>query len=172
MPSYLAIPGIPGDSVAQRHEGAIEVAAWSFGCTLATGTFGTATRSSRPDLSELTLSCRSGSASPRLLEACATGRVAPEAVLTREQQLGRSGMVTEVRLTDVRVSGYTVSATDDTMLDEVRLSYARVGFTVRVPHPDGRAGDAITTTQPAVGSPVPTPGSGGVWRPRDQISDR
>ena len=64
MPSYLAIPGIPGDSVAERHEGAIEVPAWGFGCSLATGTFGTGTRANRPDLSELTLSCRSGSARP------------------------------------------------------------------------------------------------------------
>ena len=172
MPSYLAIPGIPGDSVAERHEGAIEVAAWGFGCSLASGTFGTGTRANRPDLSELTLSCSSGSASPRLLDACAMGRLAPEAVLTREPALGRSGMITEVRLTDVRVSGYVVSATDDTMLDEVRLSYATVTFTVRVPRPDGRAGDAVTTTQPAVGSPVPSPGSGGVWRPREHISDR
>lgn len=172
MPSYLAIPGIPGDSMTKGHEGAIEVASWTFGCSMATGSFGSGARVGRPEFSEVTLSCRSGSASPRLLEACSTGRLAPEAVLTREQGPERSGVVTEVRFTDVRVSGYTVSATDDTMLDEIRLSYARVTFTVRSPRPDGRAGDAITTTQPSVGSPVPSPGSGGVWRPRDDISNR
>ncbi|MFT4295463.1 MAG: type VI secretion system tube protein Hcp [Micropruina sp.] len=172
MPSYLAIPGIPGDSVASRHEGAIEVRSWSFGCSLATGNFGTGTRTNRPDFTELTLSCRSGTASPRLLEACATGRAIPEAVLSREQGLGRSGTTAELRLADVRVSGYTVTGDDELLLDEFRLSFASVTFTVRVPQADGRAGDTVTTTQPSTDSPVPIPASGGIWRPREHIQDR
>lgn len=172
MPSYLAIPGVPGDSVADRHEGEIEIDTWSFGCSLATGSFGSGSRANRPDLTDLTLSCRAGSASPRLLDACATGRALPQAVLTREPGLGRSGLTTEVRLTDVRVSSYAVTGAADTVLDEFRLSFATVAFTVRVPRADGRAGDPVTTTQPSHGSPVPSPSSGGVWRPREHISDR
>ena len=68
MPSYLAIPGITGDSVAAHHESEIEIDTWSFSCSLATGAFGTGARANRPDLTALTLTCRSGSASPRLLE--------------------------------------------------------------------------------------------------------
>lgn len=166
MPSYLAIPGIPGDSVADRHEHAIDIDTWSFGVTVASGTFGTGARTGRPQFTELTLTCRSGSASPRLFEACATGRTVPEAVLTSERGTGRGGMITEVRLTDVQVSTYTTSGGQDAMLDEFRLSFATVTFTVRVPRADGRSGDPVSTTQPSQGSPVPSPASGGVWRPR------
>ncbi|MFT3833035.1 MAG: type VI secretion system tube protein Hcp [Micropruina sp.] len=166
MPSYLAIPGIAGDSHADRHEGAIEIDAWSFGATVASGSFGTGARVGRPQFTDLTLSCRSGSASPRLFEACATGRMLPEAVLTSEQGPGRVGMTTEIRLIESRVSSYTASGGADVVLDEFRLSFASVSFTVRVPAADGRAGDPVTTTQPSQGSPVPSPASGGVWRPK------
>lgn len=164
MPSYLAIPGITGDSVAARHESEIEIDTWSFSCSLATGAFGTGARANRPDLTALTLTCRSGSASPRLLEYCATGRALPQAVLTHDR--GAGSAATEVRLTDVRVTGYTVTGAGDAMTDEFRLGFGTVAFTVRVPRPDGSLGDPVTTTQPAPGSPVPSPGSGGVWRPR------
>lgn len=166
MPSYLAIPGIPGDSVADRHENAIDIDTWSFGVTVASGNFGTGARAGRPQFTDLTLSCRGGSASPRLFEACATSRVVPEAVLTSERGTGRGGVITEVRLTDVRVGTYTAAGGHDTVLDEFRLSFAAVTFTVRVPRADGRMGDPVTTTQPSQGSPVPSPASGGVWRPR------
>ena len=166
MPSYLTIPGIPGDSAADRHEGAIEIDDWAFGCTVASGSFGTGTRANRPEFSDLTLTCRSSSASPRLLEACATGRAIPGAVLAHDQGADRPVTTTEVRLIDIRVAGYTVSGRTDAGFDEVRLSFASVTFSVRVQRPDGRAGDPVTTTQPSSGSPVPAPGSGGVWRPR------
>ncbi|MFT4216083.1 MAG: type VI secretion system tube protein Hcp [Micropruina sp.] len=166
MPSYLTIPDIPGDSVAARRQGAIEIDSWSFGCSQASGAFGTGARTNRPDFTDLTLSCPAGSASPRLFEACATGRAIPEAVLTQERGQGESGAAVEVRLTDVRVGSYTVAGTADAVLDEFRLSFASIAFTVRVPRPDGRDGEPVTTIQPSVGSPVPTPASGGVWRPR------
>lgn len=165
MPSYMAIPGIPGDSVAHRHENEIEVDTWSFGCSLVTGAFGLGSRTNRPDLTDLTLTCRSGTASPRLLEYCATGRALPQAVLTSGPP-DSAGATAEVRLTDVRVSGYTVAGTADAILDQVQLSFASVTFTVRTPRPDGTLGDPVTTTQPVAESPVPSPGSGGVWRPR------
>ncbi|MFT3970949.1 MAG: type VI secretion system tube protein Hcp [Micropruina sp.] len=165
MPSYLAIPEIPGDSVASRHEGEIEIDTWSFGCSLATGSFGLGSRTGRPDLTDLTLTCRSGRASPRLLEYCATGRALPQAVLSSGAGTGLAG-TTEVTLTEVRVSGYTATGTTEAMLDQFQLSFATVTFTVRMQLRDGSLGDPVTTTQPTAGSPVPSPGSGGVWRPR------
>lgn len=165
MPSYLAIPGVPGDSVADRHEGDIDIDSWSFGCSLATGAFGSGSRTNRPDFTDLTLSCHAGSASPRLLEFCATGRAVAQAVLTAEAG-DAPGTTVELRLSDVRVSGYTVTGSTDAVRDEFRLSFVTVSFAVGVPRPDGAAGDPVTTTQPSHGSPIPSPASGGVWRPR------
>jgi len=172
MPNYLAIPGIPGDSTADRHEQEIEVESWSFGCTQpAAGHAGSGARVARPDFTDLVVSCRGSSASPLLLEACATSRVIDEAVLTRQSEAGRGDPATEVRLNGVRVRGYTVIGSGDDLRDEVRFGFARVTFTMRGQLPDGRPGEAVSTTQPSIQPPVPTPGSGGVWRAREPVPD-
>jgi len=173
MPDYLAIPGIPGDSTADRHEREIEVESWSFGCTQpVTGHAGSGARVARPDFTDLVVSCRGGSASPLLLEACATSRMIDEAVLTRQSGAERAGATTEVRLSGVRVRGYTVIGSGDELRDELRFGFARVTFTMRIQLPDGRLSEEVSTTQPSMQPPVPTPGSGGVWRPREPVPER
>lgn len=178
MPTYLAITGIEGDSTDARHPRTIEVETWSFGCSSTTiGDLASARRAGRPQFTEVSLTCRTGSASPRLLEACATARAMPEALITHEAGDGPSATI-EARFTDVRVSRYTVAGGGSSgMIDEFGLSYAAVTYTVRTQQPDGRLGDPITTIQPAGGRPAPpiaeppapTPGSGGVWRPRTPL---
>ena len=174
MPSYLAVPGIQGDSTAARHHGEIEVDAWSFGCSLAAATHhASGAGAGRPQFTEATFSCRGGRASPLLLEFCATGRSVPEAVLTQDST-NEDRPVTEVRFGDGRITSYTASGADAALRDEVRLSFTRVIFSVRTQRADGSLGAPVTTTQttraqpvrPAPQPPLPTPGSGGVWRPR------
>lgn len=179
MPTYLAITGIEGDSADARHPGEIEIDSWSFGCAANTPEgAGSGVRTGRPRFTEATFTAHTGSASPRLLEACATARTIPEAVVTREAGEAPSSTI-EARFTDVRVSHYTVNGGGGSfpMIEEFRLTYATVTYTVRIQQPDGRLGDPITTTQPAAGQPAPpiaeppapTPGSGGVWRPRTPL---
>ena len=175
MPSYLAIPGIQGDSTAARHHGEIEVDAWSFGCSLAAATHhASGAGAGRPQFTEATFSCRGGRASPLLLEFCATGRSVPEAVLTQESTSEAGGQVTEVRFSDGRITSYSATGADAALRDAFRLSFTRVTFSVRTQRADGSLGAPVTTTQsvraqpvpPAPQPPLPTPGSGGVWRPR------
>lgn len=175
MPTYLAIPGIQGDATAARHQGEIEVDAWSFGC--ATAAPGHAGGAGRPQFSEATFGGRGGRASPLLLQYCATGRAVPEAVLTQDSTGEHGGALTEVRFSDVRVTSYTANGVDDALRDEFLLSFSRVTFSVRTRRADGGLRTAVSTTQPALvpptppvrEPPLPTPGSGGVWRPRTPL---
>jgi len=178
MPTYLAIPGIQGDAAAARHQGEIEVDAWSFGCATATPAHaGSGAGADRPQFSEATFGGRAGRASPLLLQYCATGRAVPEAVLTQDSTGERGGPQTEVRFSDARVTSYTANGVDDVQRDEYRLSFTRVTFSVRTQRADGGLGTAVSTTQPALmppappmpEPPLPTPGSGGVWRPRTPL---
>ena len=174
MPSYLVIPGIQGDSQAREHEGSIEIESWSFGVTQAEApASATGSGRGRPTFSAVTFACRGGRASPLLLQFCATGRHAAQAVLTQQSGTGLQAARTEVRFTDVRIVDYTASGGEADTRDEFRLGFARVTFSVRAQLADGALADAISTTQPATilpvaPPPIPTPGSGGVWRPRDQ----
>ncbi len=175
MPSYLAIPGIAGDSSAEQHRGELDVDIWGFGCSVGGPTnLGSGMGSGRAQFTEATFSCRGGRASPLLLEFCATQRAVAEAVLTRAPAGEPGGTVAEVRFADVRVTGYTVLGTEDYQRDDFRLSFSKVTFTMKVQRDDGSIGAPVTTTQPMVAGPVaeppvPTPGSGGVWRPRPPI---
>lgn len=176
MPSYLVIPGIQGDSQARGHEGSIEIESWSFGVAQAEQRgAGSGRPVGRGTFSDATFACRGGRASPLLLQFCATGRQVAQAVLT--QQPGTAGgqsATTEARFTDVRVERYTARGDDGDTHDEFTLGYAQVTFSVRPQLGDGAPADAISTTQPAAvpatsPPPIPTPGSGGIWRPRDQL---
>lgn len=173
MPSYLVIPGIRGDSEARSHEGAIEVTSWTFGVAqLPTSGAGSAARQGRPQFNAASFGCRGGPASPLLLEFCASGRLVDEAVFTQEPATGRAGS-TEARFSDARIISYAVIGDDDLRRDDFQLSYARVTFTVRGQRPDDSLAEPVTTTQPpGEAPPVPTPGSGGVWRPRAPLLPR
>jgi type VI secretion system secreted protein Hcp len=177
MPTYLAIPGIQGDAAAARRQGQIAVDGWSFGCATASAAHaGSGGGAGRFQFSEATFSGRGGRASPVLLQYCATGRAVPEAVLTQDSTGDENGgPITEVRFSDVRVTAYTVTGVADARADEFRLSFTRVTFSVRTHSLDGTVGAPVSTTQPAPPAPpateppLPTPGSGGVWRPRTPL---
>ena len=174
MPSYLAIPGIRGASLARRHEGAIELTSWTFGCSqVPPGGVGSGANIGPPQFTAVTFGCRGSQASPLLLEFCATSRQVAEVVCTQESGAGGS-VTTEARFSDARVIGYSVIGDEDDRRDAFQLSFDRVTFTVHGQRPDGSLADPVTTTQPAAEPqapppPAPTPSSGGVWRPRGPL---
>lgn len=174
MPSYLVIAGIEGDSRARGQEGSIEIDNWSFGVTQAEQRgAGSGQAVGRPTFSDATFACRGGRASPLLLQLCATGRQVAQAVLTHQPGTAERAATSEVRFTDVRVTGYTASGGDDDTRDEFTLGYAHITYSVQSQRADGALTEAVSTTQPAAAPPaspppIPTPGSGGIWRPRDQ----
>lgn len=168
MPTYLAIEGIPGDSVDKGHEGAIDVVSWWFGVSAPAGAQPAPGLRGRPEFTELFVTARTGTASPRLLTACATGQAFAGATLTQQSGTGRGGPVTQLGLTDVRIRAFRVNGTAGEAADALEISFSALTFSVRIPGPDGRLGDPVSTTQPPP-TPVPAPGSGGVWRPRDPL---
>lgn len=173
MPSYLAIPGINGDSVSERHQGSIEVDQWSLSCRqLGDGT-GIARRQGRVEFSDLTISCRGSSASPQLLQACANGKAVPEAVLVRDQPDGAAGITTtELRLGDVRVTDYSSSDNGVEVRDDFHLRFGRITFTSWPMLPDGSIGEPISITQDAAGPAPPAPAVSPGWRHREVVPHR
>lgn len=174
MASYLTIPGIPGDSLADRHAGAIEVDRWSLGCSqvgdgVATGS----ARAGRVRFSDLQLTCAGSSASPLLLQACVAGKAVPEVVLACDQaDAAAGGSGTELRLADVSITDYTASDDGTGPRDDFRLRFGRVSFSVAAQRPDGAATQPVSATVTAQAPAAATPPSTTPWRHREVVQHR
>jgi type VI secretion system secreted protein Hcp len=130
---FLLLDGIPGDSTDARHADEIEVTAFSFGLASAGGSpaAGTGAATGKATFDGLTVVARSSRASPLLMQACAQARRLGSAVLSVQRAGDRPVDVMVVRLSDVIVGAYTVSAGGgEGPEDEITLSFARIQYDV------------------------------------------
>lgn len=150
MPYFLKIDGIPGDSTDAKHKGEIEVESFSFGVAQTAapggGGGGGAGRAAFDDLEIVTPFSRAG---PRLLDACATGRHLPSAVLTGRRSGGKEQFdYMTLTLSDVLVSAYrsVVAGAEAVMpTDRFSLAYAKLQIEHKGQSPTGAAAGSTIT---------------------------
>lgn len=144
---FLKIDGIVGDSADARHKGEIEVESFSFGVTQSAspGGGGSGGRAGKPSFEDLNVVTSFSRASPRLLEACATGRHLPSAVLTARRSGGKEQFeYMKLTLSDVLVSAYRSGAAGIEALvptDQFSLAYSKLQIEHKAQSPSGAAGD-------------------------------
>src|SRR5690348_6924432 len=133
MPTNLFLkfePEIKGESSHKGYEGQIEVMDYRFGVSQ-TGGFSFAQGGTRVQshLEDLTVSFRMCSASPKLMQYCATGKHLSKATLTATRAAGGTlARYLEVVLTDVVVSSYRTGAGNeqDIAHDVISLNFAKI----------------------------------------------
>ena len=146
MPYFLKIEGIAGDSTDAKHKGEIEVESFTFGVaqSASPGGGGGGGKVSFEDLEIVTPFSR---ASPRLLEACATGEHLRSAVLTGRRSGGKAQFeYLTLTLSDVLVSAYRSSAaTPDAVnpSDGFSLAYAKLQIEHKGQSPTGAVGGTV-----------------------------
>lgn len=146
MPYFLKIEGLAGDSTDAKHKGEIEVESFTFGVaqSASPGGGGGAGKASFEDLEIVTPFSR---ASPRLLEACATGEHLRSAVLTGRRSGGKAQFeYLTLTLSDVLVSAYRSSAaTPDAVnpSDGFSLAYAKLQIEHKGQSPTGAVGGTV-----------------------------
>jgi type VI secretion system secreted protein Hcp len=92
VPYFLKIEGIAGESTDAKHKGEIEVESFSWGVSqLASPTPGGGGGAGKPSFDHLHVVTPFSAASPRLFEACVTGRHLRSAVLTGNRGGGGEG---------------------------------------------------------------------------------
>jgi len=123
-------PDIKGDSQQKSYENQIEVTSFEFevaqrgGFDFAKG----GTRSSA-ELEDLKVSFRMCSASPKIMEYCASGEHLTKATLTCVKASGsKAEKFLEVKLTDIVISGYrtSINGNTDVPVDTVKLNFAQM----------------------------------------------
>jgi len=146
--AFLKIDGIDGESFDKAHPGSIEVSSYSFGVsnptTISSATGGAG--AGKAQFSGFHFTANSSKASPKLMQACATGQHIKSALLFCRKAGGeqQSSEFLKITLTDVLLSSIQLSGSGgDVPTDQFSLNYAKIEFIWFTPNPDGALGTSV-----------------------------
>src|SRR5262245_3180885 len=120
---YLDIDGIKGESQDSKHKDKIEIESCSFGLSQ-TGSFvvGSGGGSGKASFQDIHFTALVSIADPLLLNACASGKHLPKAVVTFRKAGGEQEEYLVITLTDVLVSSYQLGGSSGGSLPSCSFS--------------------------------------------------
>jgi type VI secretion system secreted protein Hcp len=134
---FLKIDGIEGESTDDRHHNEIEIASYIWTIN-ATSLKDCVKAPQVPVFSGISFVKQLDKASPKLATAVTTGQHLPVAALTARRTGGDQQEYLKITLTDVTVTGYSMSATDATFpQDSFGLSFGKIRLDYFRQKPDG-----------------------------------
>jgi len=139
MDIFAKLADVKGESTDDKHKDEVEVLSYSWGVTnpvhIGTGGGGGAGRATFQDLS---IVHRIDKASPKLLEACATGAHLKEGTITfRKAGKGQQDFLI-IKMNDVIITGMVQSApSSDVGSETVSLEFAKVDWEFKPQKADG-----------------------------------
>lgn len=144
---FLKIDGIPGESKDAKHQGEVDVLAWSWGETAtAPSGPGGGGGAGKVTIQDLNFTSRISKASPQLMLACASGKHIKSAVLTARGGGESQAEFLIVTLEDVLVSSVQTAAGGEGQsgpLDSIALNFSRIQVEYREANPDGTLGTPV-----------------------------
>ena len=147
--AYLQIDGIKGESTDKDHKDWISLISFSHSISQATSIPSGGGAAGKVTHLEIVITKRVDIASPKLYEACATGKHFPNAVI----DVSRSAVAAPVkylviRMQDVIISGVASSGAsgNDFPVETVSLNYGSIQWVYTPQNPDGSAGTDVIGT--------------------------
>ena len=142
---FLKLDGIKGESKDSKHKGEIDVESFTWGLqnggTMAYGGGGGAGKVSFQDISVHKLA---DSASPALMQACASGKHIKSGVLTVRKAGGRQEEFYKIALTNILVSSITNTGANGGVPQEmVSLNFEEIKFDYKEQGADGSLGGVV-----------------------------
>jgi type VI secretion system secreted protein Hcp len=148
----LEIDGISGDSNRDGHQGAIELLSWSWGISVTEGSPGGGGGDGavgRPEFDELQVVTTISSASPELVESCATGRRHRKAVLIGLQPGQGDVEFLRYEFGDVTITNVEHGDDDDDLpVEELAFAYREFAITFTAQRADGSPGRQTNFSHP------------------------
>jgi type VI secretion system secreted protein Hcp len=137
----LEIDGIKGESHDSKHKGTIEISSFSWGASQG-GTHGSGGGGGAGKVSfqDLHFTSTVNIASPKLAEACATGKHLKKAVLYVRKAGGKQEEYYKVTLSDVLVSNYQLGGQSKGSVlpvDQFSLNFAKIEYEYKPQKQDG-----------------------------------
>lgn len=144
---FLEIDGIKGESTDDKHKEWIDLESWSWGETQsgshAAGGGGGAGKVSMQDFHFV---MKMNKASPRLMEACATGKHIPKGKLVCRKAGGKQEDFLTVSFSDLLISSYQTggSAHGDVLpMDQISFNFSKIEVEYKVQNKDGSLGAGV-----------------------------
>lgn len=136
---FAKIGDIKGESLDAKHKDEIEVLSFSWGVTNAGSTGpGGGAGTGKATFQDLSIVHNIDKASPKLLEACATGLHLKDATITHRKSGKGQQEFLVVKMNDVIITAVTHGGTaGQPAAENVSLAFAKVDFEYRPQKPDG-----------------------------------
>jgi type VI secretion system secreted protein Hcp len=131
---FLKIDGVDGESGDSKHKGEIELESWSWGETQVGAH------------SAIHIVTRVSKASPKLMQACATGEHYKKAVLTCRKAGKEQQEYLKITFSDLLVSSFQIGGSAGSSIlptEQVSLNFAKIEFEYKEQKADGTLG-AVT----------------------------
>ena len=144
---FLKLDGIDGETKQKGHEKEIELESWSFGETNH-GTFsaGGGGGAGKVSMQDFHFVMHINKASPKLFEACATGKHIPKAKLTCRKAGETQQEFLKVSFTDLLVSSYQTGGSAGSSViptDQLSLNFAKIEIEYAEQGADGKLGPSV-----------------------------
>jgi type VI secretion system secreted protein Hcp len=134
---FVKLGDIKGESLDNKHKDEIEILSWSWGVTNGLTVAGTGAGQSRASFHDFSFTHKIDKASPKLMQACATGVHLKDATIThRKAGKGQQDFLV-IKMNDVVITAMTDSDSDIESVETVSLAFAKVNVEYKPQKADG-----------------------------------
>jgi type VI secretion system secreted protein Hcp len=134
---FAKLGDIKGESLDGKHKDEIEVLSWSWGVTNAIGVAGTGAAQGKASFHDFSFTHKIDKASPKLMQACATGVHLKEATITHRKAGKGQQEYLVIKMNDVIVTRMTDADDDTGSVETVSLAFAKVNVEYKPQKADG-----------------------------------
>jgi type VI secretion system secreted protein Hcp len=144
---FLKIDGVEGESTDSKHKEEIELESWSWGeSNVGDAAHRGGMGAGKVSMQDFHFVMKVNKATPKLMQACATGQHLKKAVLTVRKAGGDQQEFLKITLSDLIVSSYqTGGSRGDGIIpvDQISVNFAKVEFEYKEQKADGSVGGAL-----------------------------
>jgi type VI secretion system secreted protein Hcp len=142
---FLKLGDIKGESTDERHKDEIELISWTWGVAHATPPNSSSHGAGRATFQDFVFVHHLDKASPRLMQACATGQHIPQGVVSERKAGASAQEFLVITFTDVIITSVQPSAASggDAVVEQVGLQAGKVDLEYKAQRPDGSLDEAI-----------------------------
>jgi type VI secretion system secreted protein Hcp len=130
---FLKIKGIEGESADGAHPNEIDVLSYSWGISQ-TGTmsYGGGGGAGKANFGDFNFMMRMNKATPKLMNACATGEHIPEAILSCRKAGGKQQDYMIYTFSDLLISSYQTSASSEEPTESISFNYSKMKMEYKI----------------------------------------
>jgi type VI secretion system secreted protein Hcp len=130
---FLKIKGIPGESADGAHKDEIDVLSYSWGISQ-TGTmsYGGGGGAGKANFGDFNFMMRMNKATPKLMNACATGEHIGDAILSCRKAGGKQLDYMIYKFYDLLISSYQTSASSEEPTESISFNYSKMEMLYKV----------------------------------------